>query len=122
MGRTESRQDWQTGRRDAWRSGSPQIRQSAGKRSENAVSARERVALLNQTATVAPTLARSIPVARASSTLLLKTASCTRARLEVRACQFPKYSGPGIQRATHQRTTHRDPLLGNHLARRLRRV
>src|SRR5882724_1670978 len=114
MGRTESRQDWQTGRRDAWIKGSPQMRQSAGKRSENVASTKGRVALANatlasvvlenQAATVAPTLARSTPVARASSTLLLKTASCTRARLEVRACQCPKYNGPGSYRATHQRT------------------
>ena len=109
MGRTESRQDWQTGRRDAWIKGSPQMRQSAGKRSENAVSARERVAvnvslanvvrasvvpesvvLENQAATVAPTLARSTPVARASSTLLLKTASCTRSPIEGSSLPVPK--------------------------------
>src|SRR5258708_7119473 len=80
------------------------MRQSAGKSSANAQSARGRAALLNQAATVAPTLARSISVARASSTLLLKTASCTRARLEVRACQWPKYNGLGSYRATHKRT------------------
>src|ERR1700731_2232030 len=115
MGRTESRHGWQTGRRDAWLNGSPQMRQSAGKKSENAASTKRRGALAaavlvlvsvvrtNHAAIVAPTLARSTPVARASSTLLLKTASCTRARLEVRACQCPKYNGLGGHCATHQR-------------------
>jgi len=122
MGTTESRQAWPTSKRDASTGGFHPMRHSAGTRSESAQSARGRAALLKQGAIVTPTPARLTPVARASSTLLLKTASCTRARLKVRACQFPKYIGPGRQRATHPRSTHRDPLLGNHLARRLRRV
>ena len=98
------------------------MRQSAGKRSEKAVYAKGRAALLNiaranqarvnqarinqdrvsQAAIVCPTPARLTPVARASSTLLLKTASCTRTRLEVESATCIKYSGPGCERATHR--------------------
>ena len=98
------------------------MRQSAGKRSVKAVFARGRAAQLNQAAIVTPTLARLTPVARASSTLLLKTASCTRSPIGGSSLPVLKVYRPRPStRNAPQVYTPGSPL-GSHLPRRFRRV